>query len=92
MNLKKQKKKLLGKNNIVNIGSGKDFSIKEIALLICKILKYKPIFNYDKSKPNGVRKKLLDSDLIRKCGWNYKSSFFNDLKKHVLYLEKSNFF
>jgi len=61
-------------------------------MMICKILKYQPGFKYDKSKPNGVRQKLLNSDLLKKIGWKEKSDFFDDLKKHVLNIEKINSF
>ena len=59
------------KENIVNIGSGIDFSIKDYAQMILKIIipnkKIQIIF--DKSKPNGTPRKIMDISLAKKYGW-----------------------
>ena len=79
------------KDTIINIGSGRDSSIKEFANLFLKILipKKKILIKYDLSKPNGTPRKVLDTSLAKKYGWqaNY------DLKSQILktyqsYLEK----
>jgi len=79
------------KDTIINIGSGRDSSIKEFANLFLKILipKKKILIKYDLSKPNGTPRKVLDTSLAKKYGW--KANY--DLKSQILktyqsYLEK----
>jgi GDP-L-fucose synthase len=70
------------KDLVINIGSGKDYSIKEYAKLFLKILAPKKKINikYDLSKPNGTPRKVLDIALAKKYGWRPN---FN-LKKQIL--------
>ena len=58
------------KSSLINIGTGKDYSIKFYAELICSlIIKNKKIkIKYDKSKPNGVKRKLFDISLAKSYG------------------------
>ena len=61
------------KGSIINIGTGKDYSIKYYAELISKlILKKKIIIQYDISKPNGTLAKVMDVSLAKKYGWSAK--------------------
>ena len=46
--------------NLINIGSGSDIEIKQLADKIRKIIRYKGNFKFDVSKPDGTPKKLLD--------------------------------
>ena len=49
------------KHSIINIGTGKDFSINYYVKLISKLLLHKKIkISYDKTKPNGVLRKVMD--------------------------------
>ena len=66
------KKKI--RENIVNIGTGKDYSIYQYAKIILKhILPNKRIdIKYDLSKPNGTPRKVLDINLAKKYGWRSK--------------------
>jgi len=57
------------KLGFVNIGSGKDLTIKEIARLIKVIVGFKGNIVWDTNKPDGTPKKLMDSGLIEKLGW-----------------------
>jgi len=70
------------KHSLINIGTGKDFTIKYYANLISKlILKNKKILiKYDKSKPNGTRRKVMDVTLAKKYGWKSNIS----LKEAIL--------
>ena len=63
------------KNKIFNIGSGIEFSIEEYAKLIMKHLNVNLKIVYDKKKPNGTFKKLLDSSLANKHGWKHRVNF-----------------
>lgn len=57
----------------VNIGTGKDLTIKELAELIKDIVGYKGILNFDPSKPDGTPQKLLDVSKLRALGWEAKT-------------------
>ena len=59
--------------SIINIGTGKDYSITYYARLISKIILKKKIkILFDKTKPNGVLKKVMDVSLAEKYGWKSK--------------------
>ena len=59
---------------IINIGTGKDYTIKYYAELILKVIfpNKKIIIKYDKSKPNGTLRKILDINLAKQYGWKAK--------------------
>ena len=59
------------KHNLINIGTGKDFTINELTKKILEILipKKKIRIRYDLSKPNGTPRKVLDVTLAKKYGW-----------------------
>ncbi len=63
------------KSNLINIGTGKELSIKNYVNLFLKIIlpgrKIKIL--YDKNKPNGVPRKVMDVNLAKKYGWKYKT-------------------
>ena len=77
------------KHSIINIGTGIDFSINYYAKLISKLLLQKKIkISYDKTKPNGVLRKVMDVSVAKKYGWKYKIkledailSTYNSFKK-----------
>lgn len=58
----------------INIGTGKDISILELANLISEIVGYEGLIKWDASKPNGTPRKLLDTSKINSLGWNPKIS------------------
>ena len=60
------------KNTHINIGTGKDLTIKELADLIKRILGYNGQIKWDSSKPDGTLRKLLDVSKINKLGWKEK--------------------
>jgi len=64
----------------VNIGSGHDFSIQELAELIAQMTGYKGALRWDTSKPDGAPRKLLDASRLAAWGWRSKSNFENQLK------------
>lgn len=67
-------------NEHLNIGTGKDISIQDLAELIKKIIGYQGDIVFDKSKPDGTPKKLLDISKIEKLGWKAKISLEEGLK------------
>jgi GDP-L-fucose synthase len=57
----------------VNIGTGKDISIKDLALLIKEIIGYKGSIRFDTSKPDGTPAKLLDVSKVHRTGWKHST-------------------
>lgn len=55
---------------LFNIGTGKDLTIKELALLIQKITEYRGELKFDTSKPDGTPQKRLDVTAINSMGWH----------------------
>ncbi len=81
------------KETIINIGTGKDFSIKNYAnKIINQILPKRKIkIKYDFSKPNGTPRKVLDISLAKKYGWKPKVDIHLAIKKtynHFLVSQK----
>lgn len=74
------------KQTLINIGTGVDFSINYYAKIISEVILKKKIFiKYDKSKPNGVTRKLMDTSLAKNYGWESKTN----LKEAILKTYKS---
>ena len=56
----------------VNIGSGKELSIKDLAMLVKEIVGFEGKIVFDSSKPDGTPRKLMDVSFINKLGWKHK--------------------
>jgi GDP-L-fucose synthase len=56
---------------LVNIGTGEDVSIKELALLIKDIVGYEGELTWNTSKPDGTPRKLMDVSKLKAIGWQY---------------------
>src|SRR5437016_2261797 len=54
---------------IINVGCGEDISIRELAELICDVVGFRGELKWDRSKPDGTPRKLLDVSKIRTLGW-----------------------
>ena len=54
---------------IINIGSGEDVTIRELAKLVCDVVGFDGELVWDKTKPDGTPRKLLDVTRIRVLGW-----------------------
>jgi GDP-L-fucose synthase len=82
MNISKKKYfNLTGKTNqFINIGYGKDITIKALTKLICKIANYNCKIEYDKRKPNGTFRKLIDSSKLKEINWSPKISLEEGIK------------
>jgi GDP-L-fucose synthase len=61
-------------SEIINIGVGKDISVSELAQLIKEIVDFEGAIRYDRSKPDGTPRKLLDVGKLRVLGWQPKIS------------------
>jgi GDP-L-fucose synthase len=55
----------------VNIGVGKDISIKDLALMIQDVVGFKGELNFDTSKPDGTPRKLMDVSKLEMLGFKY---------------------
>ena len=53
----------------INVGTGEDVSIKDLAELVSDTVEYNGIINWDTSKPNGTPRKVLNVDKIKALGW-----------------------
>jgi GDP-L-fucose synthase len=67
-------------SEIVNIGTGTDVSIKELAEMIQKIVGYTGEINWDTSKPDGTPRKLLNVDKLHGLGWQHTIDLETGLK------------
>ena len=73
----------------VNIGSGKDYSIKELAGIIKKISKFEGKIIFDKNFPDGVKRKLLNITLQKKLGLKTQSNFVDNIRKTYSKINKN---
>lgn len=72
------------KSDPVNLGSGMEISIKELATLICKIAKYDGKIIWDKTKPDGQPRRRLDTTkAFEEFGFKAKTSFTKGLKTTI---------
>ncbi len=65
----------------INIGTSNDISIKELAKVIKAVVGYKGEIEWDKSKPDGMPQKLMDSTRIQNLGWKPEASFEEAIAK-----------
>lgn len=63
----------------LNVGSGKEVSIKELAELVKEVVGFEGDLVWDKSKPDGTPRKLMDSSKLAELGWNPKISLKDGL-------------
>ena len=71
-------------SNFLNVGYGKHYTILEIAKIIKDAIGYKGHIKFDKSYPDGVHQKLMNSKKINRIGWKPKHDFKKYLKKITL--------
>ena len=72
----------------INVGTGRDYSIRELADLISGIIGFNGVIEWDKSKPDGAPAKLLDSSRMLALGWHPQVSFESGVKEtYQWYLE-----
>ena len=67
----------------LNVGTGQDVTIREVALLIAEIVGYEGAVIFDTSKPDGTPRKLLDVSRINSLGWKAKISLEEGLKDTI---------
>ena len=67
-------------DEIINIGTGEDITIKELAEMIVEVTGYKNDYEWDTSKPNGTPRKVLNVDKVKSLGWEPKISLREGLE------------
>ena len=78
-------------NETVNIGTGEDVSIKELAKTIMKIVGFEGNLIFDASKPDGAPRKLLDVSKINTLGWKHQTNLEEGIQKTLNWIQKNNF-
>jgi GDP-L-fucose synthase len=69
------------RNTHINIGTGKDISIKELADLIAKTIDYEGKILFDSSKPDGTMRKLTDVSKLNRLGWKHQIEIEQGVEK-----------
>lgn len=59
-------------SHLINIGTGEDLTIKDLALLIKKVIGFEGALTFDSSKPDGTPRKLMDVTKLHGLGWKHK--------------------
>jgi GDP-L-fucose synthase len=65
---------------LINIGTGEDLSIRELAETVCQVLEFDGKLVFDTSKPDGTPRKLTDSSRIQALGWRPKVSLADGIR------------
>ena len=78
-------------SDLYNVGSGHEISINELAIMIQQIIGHKGEIIWDKNKPNGTPRKILDSSKLLSIGWNPKVQLYEGIKKVYSHLEANQF-
>lgn len=74
----------------INIGSGKDIEINELAVLIREIVGYQGDIEYDTTKPDGTPRKLLDVSRLNDFGWTHQISLEEGLRRTYEWFVRTN--
>ena len=74
----------------LNVGTGSDVSIKELAYIIKKLVDYEGELVFDSTKPDGMPKKLLDVSKIESSGWRHTIGLEDGLRKTIEWHNKEN--
>ena len=69
------------RNCHINVGTGKELTIKELAGLVKKTVGFEGEIAWDKSKPNGTPRKLIDVTKLHKLGWTHKVEIEDGVEK-----------
>lgn len=72
----------------INIGTGSDISIREMAEILCEVIGFTGSLSFDVTKPDGTPRKLVDVSRLSNMGWKYSVNLRDGLKKtYKWYLE-----
>jgi GDP-L-fucose synthase len=68
-------------SEIVNIGTGEDITIKDLAYLVKEVVGFKGNILFNSQMPNGTPRKLLDVSKLTNLGWQYKTNLREGIQK-----------
>ena len=78
------------RNTHINIGTGEEISIADLAILIAEVVGYKGAFHFDSSKPDGTMRKLTDVTKLHSLGFKHAVSLRDGIERvYKWYLENS---
>ena len=73
----------------INVGSGEEFSIKDLARIISKVVGFNGQLDFDTSKPDGTPRKLLDNSFLFGKGWYPKIPLNQGIKNLYTWYKRS---
>jgi len=71
----------------LNVGTGQDLSIKELAIKVSQLAGFNGQTNWDSTKPDGTQRKVLDVSRLKALGWEPKVSLEEGIKETIRYFE-----
>ena len=71
----------------LNVGTGQDLSIKELAIKVSQLAGFNGQTNWDSTKPDGTQRKVLDVSRLKALGWEPKVSLEEGIKETIQYFE-----
>ena len=74
--------------SFINVGTGEEVSIKDLACLVKDTVGYKGDIKFDTTKPDGTPRKLMDSGRLHSLGWKHKTSLQEGLAKAYTFFQK----
>lgn len=74
---------------IINIGVGKDMTIRELAELVCEIVGYQGRLEFDASRPDGTPRKLLDITRLHNLGWHARVSLAEGIRETYAWYQQN---
>jgi GDP-L-fucose synthase len=77
------------RNCHINVGTGKELTIKELSQLVVKAVDFKGVIEFDSSKPDGTPRKLIDVSKLHSLGWKHKVEIYEGVKKLYEWYKKS---
>lgn len=77
------------RNTQINIGTGQDLTINELAHMIKDIIGFQGEISFDATKPDGTMRKLLSVDKINKLGWKHTIELEDGLRKTIAWYQES---
>ena len=77
------------RNCHINVGTGKELTIRELSELIAKTVNYEGSIEFDASKPDGTMRKLIDVSKLHSLGWKHKVEIEEGVKKLFEWYRKS---
>jgi len=66
---------------LINIGTGEDVTIRELAATVARVLGFKGTLRFDSSKPDGTPRKLMDVSLIHSLGWKHRVELEDGIRR-----------